>query len=104
MSPTALDQPSGAMAQDVDPALATAYDHPVRHGLAAERRWECTLATTTSSSASRRRLIQGAVIEDVDLDPGAGPETARSPRRGRGSIQLASKPIGGQAAGHGESR
>ena len=69
------------------------------------RSFECTLATTTSSSASRSSSwSRRAVLEDVDLDPGEDAERAPAPVERGHELELVCEPLGVEPVRDGERR
>ena len=62
------------------------------------RSFECTLATTTSSSASRSALlVERAVLEDVDLDAGEDAERRELLVELGDDVELLAEPVGVEA-------
>ena len=97
------DYASGAVAQHVGMRVADRGDHPRRH----RHRRHPQLGVHAGDHHVQPpeklvRLIQRAVLEDVDLDAGQDPERRQGRVQLPDQLELGTEPVSGQPAGHGE--
>jgi hypothetical protein len=83
--------------------VADRRDHPLRH----RRGWHPQLGVHAGDHDVELPeqlvgLVEGAVIEDVDLDTGQDPEWREAGVQLADQLQLGAQPVGGQPACHGE--
>ena len=85
--------------------LTIAADHPVGHGLRVRAQLGVHAGHDHIEFAEQRvLLIKSAVLEDVDLDPAQATERRHQLVQIVDHGDLFPQPLGGESAGHRESR
>ncbi len=96
--------------EDVGARVADRGDHPPGHGVRVHRRaWSGRWRPGRRAGPAARRLVEAAVVEDVDLDALEQRERAVRARRQVlvdrvDDVELAGQPLGAQAVGDGQPR
>ncbi len=94
-------EPAGAVAQDVHPRLGHGREQPAGHRPGVHRQLAVHRGDDDVEPVQHLRLlVQGAVVEDVDLDAGQQPEVPEPFVDRRDQLELLAQPSRREPVGH----